>query len=54
MVIEIPQGDLQPAADLYASELCDMISELANTNKLPKIVVSSLCLGLVLAAVLKK
>ena len=41
------------AAELYASELCDMMSELTSANKLPKIVVSSMCLGMVPVAVLK-
>ena len=41
------------AAELYASEVCDMIVELSNAKKLPKIVVSSLCLSLVPVSVIK-
>ena len=42
------------AAELYASEVCDMIVELSMAKKLPKIVVPSLCLSLVPVAVLKQ
>ena len=41
------------AAELYASEVCDMIVELSNAKKLPKIVVSSHCLSLVPVSLLK-
>ena len=41
------------AAELYASELCDMIVELSTAKKLPNIVMPSLCLSLVPVAVLK-
>ena len=41
------------ASELYATELCDMIAELTSQSKLPKIVVSSFCLGYIPAPVPK-